>query len=83
MAIFRAPPPVVPEHVPYVEASSGRPTVEFFRWVQSLFSWAGSVSGGTLATVPDDYADDVAAAAGGVPIGGIYRTGSALKVRVA
>ncbi len=30
-----------------------------------------------------DYADDVAAATGGVPVGGVYRTGSALKVRVA
>lgn len=30
-----------------------------------------------------DYADDAAAALGGVPVGGIYRTASALKVRVA
>lgn len=30
-----------------------------------------------------DYADDTAAAAGGVPVGGVYRTASALKVRVA
>ena len=30
-----------------------------------------------------DYADDAAAAAGGVPVGGIYRTASALKVRIA
>lgn len=30
-----------------------------------------------------DYADDVAAAAGGVAVDGVYRTGSALKVRVA
>lgn len=30
-----------------------------------------------------DYADDAAAAAGGVPVGGVYRTASALKVRVA
>lgn len=30
-----------------------------------------------------DYADDAAAAAGGVAIGSLYRTGSALKVRVA
>lgn len=30
-----------------------------------------------------DYADDAAAAAASVPVGGIYRTGSALKVRVA
>jgi len=29
-----------------------------------------------------DYADDIAAAAAGVPVGGVYRTGSALKVRV-
>lgn len=29
-----------------------------------------------------DYADDAAAAAGGVPVGGVYRTASALKVRV-
>jgi hypothetical protein len=29
-----------------------------------------------------DYADDTAAAAGSVPVGGMYRTGSALKVRV-
>ncbi len=30
-----------------------------------------------------NYADDAAAAAGGVPIGGVYRTASALKIRVA
>lgn len=29
-----------------------------------------------------DYADDTAAAAGSVPVGGVYRTGSAIKVRV-
>lgn len=29
-----------------------------------------------------DYADDAAAAAGGVPVGGVYRTGSSLKARV-
>lgn len=30
-----------------------------------------------------NHADDTAAASAGVPVGGIYRTGSALKVRVA
>lgn len=30
-----------------------------------------------------NYADDAAAAAGGVPVGGVYRTGSDLRVRVA
>jgi hypothetical protein len=35
-----------------------------------------------LATI-GSFADDAAAAAGGVPVGGVYRTGSALKVRIA
>lgn len=30
----------------------------------------------------EDYADDTAAAAGGVAIGSLYRTGSTIKVRV-
>jgi hypothetical protein len=42
----------------------------------------GWVSFGALANCPE-YADDTAAAAGGLNIGGIYRTGSALKVRIA
>lgn len=33
-------------------------------------------------TALQDYADDTAAAAGGVPVGRLYRTGSAIKVRV-
>lgn len=37
------------------------------------------VSGAGLS----DYADDTAAAAGGVAIGALYRTGSTLKVRIA
>ena len=34
----------------------------------------------TLAAI-GNYADDTAAAAGGVPLNGLYRTGSALKIR--
>lgn len=43
---------------------------------------------GTLVSTANDlalfgnYASDAAAAAGGVPVGGIYRNGSALQVRV-
>lgn len=33
-------------------------------------------------TVWGDFADDAAAATGGCPVGGVYRTGSNLKVRV-
>jgi hypothetical protein len=35
-----------------------------------------------FATLPGNYANDAAAAAGGIVIGGIYRTASALMVRV-
>lgn len=45
-------------------------------------------SGNTLVGVArtatlTDYADDAAAAVGGVAVGGLYRTASAVKVRVA
>lgn len=43
---------------------------------------SGWVAFNSITNVPE-YADDAAAAAGGLNIGGIYRTGSALKVRVA
>lgn len=36
----------------------------------------------TLAGLPD-HANDAAAATGGVPVGGEYRTGSARKIRIA
>ena len=43
----------------------------------------GGVSGGlSFGTLPPNHADDAAAATGGVAVGGVYRTGSALKVRV-
>lgn len=43
----------------------------------------GGVSGGLIfGTLPPNHADDAAAATGGVVVGGVYRTGSALKVRV-
>lgn len=42
----------------------------------------GWVTFGSIGNVPN-YADDAAAAAGGLNVGAIYRTGSALKVRAA
>lgn len=46
--------------------------------------WEGSSNGimGRVASLPE-YADDAAAAAGGVIVGRCYRTGSTLKIRVA
>jgi len=40
-------------------------------------------SGIPMFPVLGSFADDAAAAAGGVPVGGLYRTASAVKVRVA
>lgn len=42
-----------------------------------------SVSPMIFSTLPANYADDAAAAIGGLPVGALYRTGSILKVRVA
>ena len=35
-----------------------------------------------VLTPAGNYTDDTAAAAAGVPVGGLYRTGSILKIRV-
>lgn len=45
---------------------------------QVIVSAIGNGIGNNLA----NYSDDTAAAAGGVAIGGMYRTGSLVKVRV-
>lgn len=42
-------------------------------------SWLGRATTATLS----DFADDAAAQAGGIAVGGLYRTASAVKVRVA
>ena len=36
---------------------------------------------GSSVIVLTNYADDTAAAAGGIPIGGLYRTGATVKAR--
>jgi len=43
----------------------------------------GSAVGHVLSPTPPEHADDAAAAIGNVPVGGVYRTLSVLKVRVA
>lgn len=48
----------------------------------TLGNFLGNMVGGKILNL-SDYADDAAAAAGGVQISGLYRTGSILKVRVA
>jgi hypothetical protein len=47
-----------------------------------LFDGAVKANSFFFNTVPTAYADDAAAATGGLAVGGVYRTGSTLKVRV-
>lgn len=42
-----------------------------------------TVSAGAVAMPLSNYADDTAAAAGGIAVGQLYRTASAVKIRVA
>lgn len=66
--INRIPPP----SVPLVDVQTG--IVNEYWW--DFFS---VLAGGQPLK---DFANDVAAAAGGVPINGFYRTASAVKIRV-
>lgn len=49
---------------------------------QGTEKFAIKANGGLALTTPSDYADDATAAAGGIAVGEVYRTGSVLKVRV-
>ncbi len=77
---------------------TGAPVMHFDHRATSntgSFSWRNGTGGGTtllslsgagrlaFGVTPADFADDAAASAGGVPVGGVYRTASVLKVRVA
>jgi hypothetical protein len=44
--------------------------------------WGGLFATSPIVFVINEYADDAAAEAGGVPIGGIYRTDNTLKIRI-
>lgn len=51
-------------------------------WAMALVAFFLDVPDKATLQIYGDFADDTAAATGGVPVGGYYRTGSALKVRV-
>lgn len=59
-------------------------TLETFATTGSgtLLAFNCTLNGKPYNTLPPEYADDAAAATGGIPVGGSYRTGSALKTRV-
>jgi len=56
-------------------------TATLDRWLNLLHKKVNApvVTVGSLG----NYADDTAAAAGGIPVGGLYRNGSVVMVRVA
>jgi hypothetical protein len=54
-----------------------------FTWIAVNATGGNFLPASGLNTYLGDYADDAAAAAGGVAVGAPYRTGSVMKVRVA
>lgn len=52
------------------------------RWYAEVSRKIKLSSQSSFSDFPGDFADDAAAALGGIPVGGIYRTSNALKVRV-
>ena len=59
-----------------IEAKGSDPNIS----VRILPKGSGTVQ---IAGALRDYADDAAAAAGGIPVEGLYRTGNAVKIRIA
>lgn len=77
MAIRRPGPPAA---TPIVRDDTPLATTPWIGFFQGLHDQANTIAGLAASA---DYADDVAAAAGGVEIGGIYRTANVVKVRIA
>lgn len=76
----RVVPPLPDVKVIEFPANSMAPTWRSF-WQNLLLYIGQTPSGENLAASPS-YANDAAAATGGVPIGGWYRNGSVIQVRV-
>ena len=62
-------------------------TANFLRNARGLILLGASINATTnvlrFVNTADNYVDDVAAAAGGVPVGGLYHTSGTVKVRLA
>lgn len=73
-------PPRVP--APSVAISDRQTGLLDTNWYDYLASLRLAAQGGDGSTVLRDFANDAAAAAGGVVVNGLYRTGSIVKIRV-
>jgi hypothetical protein len=69
------PPPDI--GAAYVDEEK-RPSKDFYNWIRSLYDFMRRISTTNL----QNAANDAAAAAAGVPVGGLYRNGSVLMIRV-
>jgi hypothetical protein len=76
----RQVPPLPAQTVPEFVNATMTDTWRKF-WIGLLIYVSGAPNGTNLA-VSTSYANDSAAAAGGVPIGGWYRNGSVLQLRI-
>lgn len=76
----RSLPPLPDPRVPMFDGSIMGATWRQF-WL-NLLLWVSETPNGTNLAAMPSYANDAAAAAGGVPIGGYYRNGSMVQVRI-
>jgi len=76
----RVLPPLPVVDVPMIENGVMSPIWKQF-WLNLLLYLGGAPNGANLATSAS-YANDAAAALGGVPVGGWYRNGSVIQVRI-
>lgn len=72
-----------PAGVPVIDVQTGQPTVSWGEFFQDLADGlAGLQAIGLGLAASPGFANDAAAHAGGVPIGGFYRNGNLVQVRV-
>ena len=79
MSLLPTKKPLLQPTFPLVDGQ-GRPTQSFGEYLRALDTVVTAFASG-LNGLPN-AANDGAAAAAGVPIGGLYRTGSQISVRV-
>jgi hypothetical protein len=60
----------------------GTPSLVFFQYMKAIDVLLGGLANGSVIGPLTNAANDAAAAAAGVPIGGLYRTTNAVQIRL-
>ena len=76
------PPSALPQGSWQWILASFHPAQVFLNYMVSLDAFARLIAANKIGPVGGPYANDAAAAAGGVAIGQLYRNGSVVQVRV-